>query len=110
MPYSPAMSSNSTDRDWERLGERDPYWAVLSDAPYHRENLSDAHLQAFLKSGDDHLEGIWRTCGDLFGASFAPRRALARRGSRPGHRKAESPRRSTPPAPAAGDGTGGPER
>lgn len=67
---------DSTDKDWQRLGQVDPYWAVISDTPYRRENLSDEQLARFLKTGEDHVDHIWRICRQAFGDTFAPRRVL----------------------------------
>src|SRR5206468_3341129 len=70
------MPRDSTDKDWQRLGQLDPYWAVISDARYRHDNLSDEHLAAFLKTGEDHVDEIWRICRHAFGERFAPRRVL----------------------------------
>ena len=73
------MSSAATDKAWETLGRVDPYWAVISNDAYHGRRLTDQQLAAFLKSGADHVDDIWRTCRRLFGDDFAPRRVLDRR-------------------------------
>jgi ubiquinone/menaquinone biosynthesis C-methylase UbiE len=70
------MFSRSTDTDWERLGQVDPYWAVISDDAYRGRQLTDAQLTTFLQSGEDHVEEVWRICGRLFGDAFAPHRVL----------------------------------
>jgi len=66
----------STDRDWQSLGQLDPYWAVISHDAYRGRRLSDEQLSAFLKTGEDHVAEIWRTCRRAFGDDFAPRRVL----------------------------------
>jgi 2-polyprenyl-3-methyl-5-hydroxy-6-metoxy-1,4-benzoquinol methylase len=70
------MSSAATDKAWETLGRVDPYWAVISNDAYHGRRLPDEQLAAFLKSGADHVDDIWRRCRHLFGEGFAPRRVL----------------------------------
>ena len=70
------MFRAATDKDWETLGRVDPYWAVISDDAYRGRRLTDQQLAAFLKSGADHVDDIWRTCRGLFGNDFAPRRVL----------------------------------
>ena len=70
------MSSAATDKAWETLGRVDPYWAVISNDAYHGRHLTDQQLAAFLKSGTDHVDDIWRTCRRVFGDDFAPRRVL----------------------------------
>ena len=70
------MSSAATDKAWETLGRVDPYWVVISNDAYHGRRLTDQQLAAFLKSGSDHVDDIWRTCRHEFGEGFAPRRVL----------------------------------
>jgi 2-polyprenyl-3-methyl-5-hydroxy-6-metoxy-1,4-benzoquinol methylase len=71
-----AMRWDSTTDDWEKLGQLDPYWAVIGDESYHRGNMSDAQLARFLESGEAYVEHLWRRCREAFGTSFAPVRAL----------------------------------
>src|SRR6185295_7703797 len=70
------MSSAATDKAWETLGRVDPYWAVISNDAYRGRRLTDQQLAAFLKSGADHVDDIWRSCQRVFGDDFAPRRVL----------------------------------
>ena len=53
-----------------------PFWAVISNDAYHGRRLTDQQLAAFLKSGADHVDDIWRSCRRVFGDDFAPRRVL----------------------------------
>jgi len=62
-----------TDRatkDWNTLGETQPYFAVLTHDRYLRERMSDADREAFFASGE---EDIGRILGLL---DFAPKSAL----------------------------------
>jgi 2-polyprenyl-3-methyl-5-hydroxy-6-metoxy-1,4-benzoquinol methylase len=70
------MRWHSTSDDWEELGQLDPFWAVISDESYRRENLSERELARFLETGEEQVAGIWRTCRFLFGEAFAPARVL----------------------------------
>jgi len=70
------MSWESAAKEWERLGRTDPYWAVISDDAYRAETFSGERLAAFLKTGEDDVDRMWRTCRLVFGADFAPRRVL----------------------------------
>ena len=71
-----AMRWDSTRDDWERLGQIDPYWAVLGEESYRSRNMSDAQLARFLESGEAYVEHLWRRCREIFGSTFAPVRAL----------------------------------
>ena len=70
------MPWDSTTDDWERLGQLDPYWAVIGEESYRRGNMSDVQLGRFLESGEAYVEHLWRRCREVFGTSFAPVRAL----------------------------------
>ena len=68
--------SHSTDDDWEKLGEVDPYWAVLSQDANRRAVLTDDARRRFYQGGEDYLDRLWRLCRREFGDDFAPARAL----------------------------------
>ncbi len=70
------MSWKSSAKEWERLGRSDPFWAVISKDVYRRSNLSAELLDAFLKTGEEHVNELWRIGRRMFGDEFAPRRAL----------------------------------
>ncbi len=61
---------------WERLARSDPYFAVLRDARYHRDRLTDAALDDFFASGEAHLEQVFTTVRERLGISLQPERAL----------------------------------
>lgn len=56
----------STDRAWERYGQDNPYFGVLSDDRYRGESLSDSALQAFFASGDDYIDRALTVIGRHF--------------------------------------------
>jgi SAM-dependent methyltransferase len=70
------MPRDSTTDDWERLGRLDPFWAVISDDDFRRQNMTDARLARFLESGEAYVDHLWHRCGAWFGTPFAPARAL----------------------------------
>ncbi len=43
-------------REWQRLGENDPYWSVLSEERYRAKELSEAEVLEFLERGRDSAE------------------------------------------------------
>lgn len=61
---------------WNYYAEEHPYYAVHSQEKFRNENLNDAVLQEFFKSGDTYLEKIWAEIEDLNGGTFVPRRSL----------------------------------
>ena len=71
------MLGHHTDRDWQVLGERDPFWAVLTDETFRSTDVADAEkLGAFLDSGKEHVARIWDLIESHLGGRFTPYRAL----------------------------------
>jgi trans-aconitate methyltransferase len=64
------MRDRSVD-DWNALGEAQPYFAVLTEDRFLRENLSDDDRQAFFASGEADIAYLF----DLI-PGFAPKSAL----------------------------------
>jgi len=67
---------NDSDADWEQLGRSDPYHAVLTDERYRRGQLTDATRTAFFRSGEEHIERIFRIVREHLMADFHPEHAL----------------------------------
>jgi len=70
-----APLTNDSDRDWEQLGQADPYFAVLS-APQYHEQLSAAARTEFFRSGERHVEQVLSIVRARLDPAFAPTRAL----------------------------------
>jgi SAM-dependent methyltransferase len=69
--------ARDTDRDWDVLGELDPFWAVLTHQTFRGSVASDAEkLEAFLASGRQHVARIWDVIESNLGGPFSPARAL----------------------------------
>ena len=66
---------NNSDKDWERFGKSDPYFAVLT-APEFHGRLSDSERAKFFASGKEHIDAILSIIHQRLDASFAPARAL----------------------------------
>jgi SAM-dependent methyltransferase len=63
------MRDRSVD-DWNTLGETQPYFAVLTDARFLRERMSEADREAFFASGEADVARIFELI------DFAPKSAL----------------------------------
>jgi SAM-dependent methyltransferase len=63
---------HKTDTDWERLGAADPYFAVLSDAGFRRENLVDESKAAFFSSGEKHVQEVMENIRKHIDSNFMP--------------------------------------
>jgi len=64
------MVDRSID-DWNTLGETQPYFAVLTEDRFLREQMSDDDREAFFASGDADIAHLFELIPD-----FAPRSAL----------------------------------
>lgn len=62
---------SSESAQWQRFGEVDPYYGVLSSGGYRRENLTEEALEQFFASGEAYVEWLFEQLGD-----FEPRTGL----------------------------------
>ncbi|HEX6628877.1 MAG TPA: class I SAM-dependent methyltransferase [Gemmatimonadaceae bacterium] len=69
------MPITNSDRDWERFGQTDPYFAVLTAPEFHGQPTGDARAK-FFESGEAHIEAIFSIIRERLYAGFAPQRAL----------------------------------
>lgn len=67
--------TNDSDRDWERFGQTDPYYAVLA-APQYHGTPSEVHRKEFFRSGETHVAEIFSIIRSRLDPAFAPSRAL----------------------------------
>jgi SAM-dependent methyltransferase len=66
----------NSDKEWENLGEHNPYYGVLTHPEFERRNL-DAHaLEAFFASGENYLAEVIRIIKRYLAPDFAPARCL----------------------------------
>ena len=69
-----------TDYDWELLGQKDPYWAVLSAEEHKSLNDSDVHtkelLDKFYQTGEDYVAYLFGKIQRLFVSPFVPTHIL----------------------------------
>ena len=69
------MPITDSDRDWERFGQSDPYFAVLTDPEFHGKPVGDARAR-FFESGEDHIETVLSIIRERLDPGFTPQRAL----------------------------------
>ena len=74
-PAAPA-TRNSDSSDWERFGELDPYWAVLTEEKFRVTKLSAESRREFFQSGEEHLESVSKIIREILHPGFAPTRAV----------------------------------
>ena len=66
----------STDEAWLQWGERDPYFAVITDAQYRSGQITEEARTRFFDSGRWHAGYVLNACSRLIGGRFSARRAL----------------------------------
>jgi SAM-dependent methyltransferase len=65
-----------TDRDWEILGKRDPYFAVLTQDKFKKKNMADADREEFWVTGEQFIERAFNTVRKSIDSDFSPENAL----------------------------------
>ena len=70
------FNMDKIEKKWEHFGEKNPYFAVLTFDKYQNENLNDEILEEFFKSGEHHVERIWREIENNFENDFHPKKSL----------------------------------
>lgn len=70
------MFDRRTDAEWEKFGQTDPYYGVLSQDRFHRGKLDAEAIQAFFQSGSDHIHYILDRIRCHLDPAFDPRRSL----------------------------------
>jgi 2-polyprenyl-3-methyl-5-hydroxy-6-metoxy-1,4-benzoquinol methylase len=63
-------------RDWDRIGQEQPYFGVLTDRRYLREAMTEADREALFASGAREVELLLGLVRSRLGSGFAPRAAL----------------------------------
>ncbi|HET8649121.1 MAG TPA: class I SAM-dependent methyltransferase [Gemmatimonadales bacterium] len=58
----------STDRNWQRLGQRNPYYGVVSDERNRADRLDAAAYARFFESGERHVAGTLDALQQHFGS------------------------------------------
>ena len=74
----PKVEANvqETDVEWEKWGDRDPYFGVLTHARYRASTITADDYLAFFESGRGHVEAVLASCKRHFDEDFRPRRVL----------------------------------
>ncbi len=66
----------STDLAWEAWGRDDPYFGVITDARFRKQQLTGANKAEFFDSGAQHVARVLETCRRQLDPAFSPQRVL----------------------------------
>jgi SAM-dependent methyltransferase len=70
------FTSRDSDAHWERFGQLDPYFGVISSEEYQADKIDDEAKQRFLASGKDHIDYVFKKIRMHLSSEFAPQRVL----------------------------------
>ena len=70
------MATNHNKAVWDELGERDPYYAVVTHDEFRRSNIDDDAKAEFFRMGREHLEEIWPEFEKAAGGPLKPGSAI----------------------------------
>lgn len=65
-----------TDKDWEKWGASDPYFGVISNDKYRRNNLTNDSREDFFSSGVEHVSYLCGLINKNFNQNFEPNSVL----------------------------------
>lgn len=72
---SEVSEPRNTDRDWQIIGETEPYFGVITHEEFKRENLTESARSDFYNTGRRHIDADLVEMRRLFG-NFVPKSAL----------------------------------
>lgn len=67
---------NDSDRDWDKLGATDPYWAVLTEDSFHKASLTPENIAQFFARGEQDITSVFAAIEKCITPVFRPARAL----------------------------------
>lgn len=70
------MNDHQTDQDWEYFGQTDPYWAVVTNESFRRQNLDEDARSFFFRTGEEYIAHIFDVIDTCIFRDFHPQRAL----------------------------------
>ncbi|MBF0383303.1 MAG: class I SAM-dependent methyltransferase [Magnetococcales bacterium] len=70
------MLSKDTDSEWEKWGNNDPYFGVVTHDKYRKKNITDEAKNEFFQSGQREVKKILETCKRHLDENFAPKNVL----------------------------------
>ncbi len=66
----------STDKAWERWGNEQPYYGVLTSDEFLSQNITESTKRKFFQSGENHVEHVLSTIQAHLDPDFEPQTAL----------------------------------
>ena len=70
------LRGRDPDKEWEKFGEKEPYYGVLTQDRFRKEKLDKEQLVDFFKSGQEHVDYILHMIRTWIQPDFSPTRVL----------------------------------
>jgi len=67
---------SNTDKAWGKWGQTDPYYGILGDDNFRKENLNEDNIKAFFESGEVYIRCIIDIITKHIDPAFAPSSCL----------------------------------
>lgn len=67
---------SSAEKEWEKFGRTNPYYAVYMLDKFKVENIDSSAREQFFQSGEDYVQRIWQDIERYFIADFRPNAAV----------------------------------
>ena len=55
------MLGRNSDKEWQKYGDNDPYYGVVSLDKFHKDKLTPEALDEFFESGRKHIDYVLET-------------------------------------------------
>lgn len=65
-----------TDEEWEKWGEKDPYFGVITHDKFRKSKITDEDKKEFFKSGENHINHVLEVCRRHIDKTFIPKKVL----------------------------------
>jgi 2-polyprenyl-3-methyl-5-hydroxy-6-metoxy-1,4-benzoquinol methylase len=73
---SKSMTDYSTDKEWEKIADVNPYYGVLTDSKYLNSNLTTENKKVFFETGVKHIHEIVSKIRQYIDSSYKINKAL----------------------------------
>jgi 2-polyprenyl-3-methyl-5-hydroxy-6-metoxy-1,4-benzoquinol methylase len=67
---------SKAEKDWEKFGRTNPYYAVATLDKFKEENLNDSSKENFFITGEEYTQKIWQVIEKNFIPDFYPQKAI----------------------------------
>lgn len=75
-PGTEPPAATSTDTEWEKWAQRDPYFGVLTDPMFRSDRLTADSKSRFFESGVGQVNYVLQMCRSTIDTTFQPQRIL----------------------------------